>query len=188
VSIVCQDEASASQLFELLSASKFEEAGIDSSLTSESLIISAIENLKKKTKSFKNPNNSHSGFPVNYMGNMNNFNQMYNFNPYANFNPYTMNAFFSTLPNNFYAANNYQNLNQFYGNPVTPNDFKSSLYPQKQNFGYQKKNYNNNFKNDKKPYMKGIKQPREKNFKYNNKQVNAKSSKIEFNDFDFPPL
>jgi hypothetical protein len=173
VSVVCTDEASASQIYQRLSTSQFEGVNIDCSLASESLYISGMENLKKKAKSFKNPN------PMFPMG----MNTMFTY-PYANYiDPYVMNAFYGNFANNYYASD-YQNVNQF---PVaTQNDLKAA-YPPRQKAYNNKQFYNNkNYKNDQKPYSQRIKQPRDNNFKHQNKQ-NHKSNFV-VRENEFPPL
>jgi len=166
VTLICKDEPTASHLFELLTTTKFDEETLECSLDSENVYHAGVENQKKKTRNFANP-----------------MNPMFPYNAY----PYPMYpAFFppTTAPNNFYVTNYYRSMNHFYANVPNPGYVKP-IYNSPPTFG--KKPYNPNYKNDRKPYAKKGKQFRDKNFKYGNK-MSTKSSSVEVNDNEFPPL
>jgi len=181
-SIICKDEASASLLFEKLTSNQFEEETLDCALSTESLYISAIENQNRKSRGLNN------NLPINPYGMNPQMNPMYGYNPYGGYNPYQMSGYYGMPQNNFYVTkDNYSNMNHYYNNPAGGQGYAKTGY--NGNASGYKKPYNPNYKSgDKKPHLKrGGKQPRDnKNFKYNNK--GAKSSNIEVNETEFPPL
>jgi len=182
-SIICKDEASASLLFEKLTSNQFEEETLDCALSTESLYISAIENQNRKSRNFNNSHQVNQGYGMNAQ-----YNPMLGYNPYGGYNPYQMAGYYGMPQNNFYVTNNYSNMNHYYNNPAGGQNYKTGYNG---NASGYKKPYNPNYKagDNKKPHLKrgGAKQPRDKNFKYGNK-AGAKSSSIEVNETEFPPL
>jgi hypothetical protein len=196
--ILCKDEETASNLYKLISTSKFEEEPLDCSLNSDNIYISGLENLKRKNRNYANPQTQMDFVnymnPINAMNPRNQmfYNNMMGFNPYMQ--GYPMNAYYNGASNNYYVTNHYRNMNNYHQNTSPQNYVKPAQ--QTQNTNYNKKPYtynssnnnnNQNYNNDKRAYAKkNNKQPRDKNYKYNNK--GGARSNVVVNDNDFPPL
>lgn len=194
--ILCKDEEAASNLYKLLSSSNFEDAALDVSLNNDNIYISALENLKRKTKNY--PNQQNPMDYINYMNPtnpMNARNQMYaaynmmGYNPYMT--GYPMNNYYQGATN-YYNTQNYRNVhNNYYQAAQTQSSYSKPI--QSQNNTYNKKNYNNtsahhnNNQNYNNAYTKKNKQPREKNYKYSGNK-GAPRTNVVVNEKDFPPL